>query len=212
MIKTCSKCKVQHQANLDFFYKSKTGTLGLSCYCRDCAKSRAKAWSSANNEKAKSYGALYRALKSEECKSRQKIWYENNKDRVRERNLKRRVANPNYDAKYKAAKKARDPAYRMQCSVASKISQMLSGKVGSMRHLPYSAKELRLHIERQFSDGMSWENYGKWHLDHIRPRAAFKISGKPDCPEFQACWSLTNLRPLWAKDNLTKGAKIVALC
>jgi len=52
---------------------------------------------------------------------------------------------------------------------------------------------------------MNFDNYGKWHLDHIKPCASFDLS-KPE--EQQKCFHYTNLQPLWAKDNLTKGAKI----
>ena len=54
---------------------------------------------------------------------------------------------------------------------------------------------------------MSWENYGKWHIDHIIPRVYFNIQELGD-EEFQKCWSLENLRPLWAKDNIMKKDKI----
>lgn len=72
--------------------------------------------------------------------------------------------------------------------------------------LGYSQQELAEHLERQFSKGMGWANMGKWHIDHIVPLASFDITG-PECPEFKAAWALTNLRPLWAEDNLRKRAK-----
>jgi len=59
------------------------------------------------------------------------------------------------------------------------------------------------HIERQFTKGMSWDNIDKWHIDHIVPVSSFKFE-TPDDPDFKACWALTNLRPLWAKENQTK--------
>jgi len=58
----------------------------------------------------------------------------------------------------------------------------------------------------QFRPGMSWENYGEWHIDHRVPIAAFKFSSPLD-PGFRACWRLTNLRPLWRVDNQIKSAK-----
>lgn len=70
----------------------------------------------------------------------------------------------------------------------------------------YTVDDLRRHIERQFAPGMSWENYGEWHIDHIVPVAAFDFSS-PDDPDFVACWALSNLRPLWAGDNMTKHAR-----
>jgi hypothetical protein len=55
---------------------------------------------------------------------------------------------------------------------------------------------------------MTWKNYGKWHIDHIRPISSFKITGI-DCEDFKKCWSLSNLQPLWAFDNLSKGTKLI---
>lgn len=63
--------------------------------------------------------------------------------------------------------------------------------------------ELATHIESQFQDGMTWENMGEWHIDHIVPVAHF-LETDPHGHEWN---HYTNLRPLWAKDNLSKGAK-----
>lgn len=67
----------------------------------------------------------------------------------------------------------------------------------------YSAKELRQHIERQFTRGMTWERFcaGEIHIDHIVPLASHDLSN-PD--ELKAAWAMTNLRPLWAKENIRK--------
>ena len=70
----------------------------------------------------------------------------------------------------------------------------------------YSVADLAQHLERQFLPGMSWENMDQWHIDHIVPLAEFKASS-PDSPAFKAAWALSNLRPLWAKDNMKKGAR-----
>lgn len=69
--------------------------------------------------------------------------------------------------------------------------------------LGYSLDDLKLHLERQFLPGMSWENRGEWHIDHIVPVSQFEFTSSED-PEFKAAWALSNLRPLWAKDNLRK--------
>lgn len=70
----------------------------------------------------------------------------------------------------------------------------------------YTLEQLRAHLEAQFLPGMSWENIGKWHIDHIVPVAAFKFTSVKDA-EFLACWALSNLRPLWDLENRTKGAR-----
>ena len=74
------------------------------------------------------------------------------------------------------------------------------------RVLGYSIAELRAHLEALFSDGMSWQAFasGHIHIDHVRPQASFDLS---DDEQWRACWSISNLQPLWAKDNLAKGAR-----
>ena len=59
-------------------------------------------------------------------------------------------------------------------------------------------EQLREHIQRQFTEGMTLANYGEWHVDHIRPVASF------DDPADPACWHYSNLQPMWAAENLAK--------
>ena len=66
--------------------------------------------------------------------------------------------------------------------------------------------ELKTHLEKQFKEGMSWDNYGKWHIDHVRPRATFTIVSFEDS-SFKECWALSNLQPLWADENSRKQPK-----
>lgn len=72
--------------------------------------------------------------------------------------------------------------------------------------LGYTKEELKAKIELQFEEGMSWDNYGEWHIDHIKPVSAFNFEKTTD-KEFKECFALENLQPMWAGDNLRKGAK-----
>lgn len=76
--------------------------------------------------------------------------------------------------------------------------------------LGYSMTQLRTHLERQFTRGMSWQAYGKdgWHIDHILPKKCFNLK---TLEGVRAYWSLSNLRPLSAERNLAKGARIESL-
>ena len=62
---------------------------------------------------------------------------------------------------------------------------------------------MKNHIEKQFKDGMMWENYGEWQIDHIIPKSFFKYKSISDV-EFKMCWRLENLQPLWREENLSK--------
>jgi hypothetical protein len=59
------------------------------------------------------------------------------------------------------------------------------------------------YLENNFLDGMTWENYGEWHIDHMKPCAAFDLTNEDDQ---RKCFHYTNLQPLWALDNIIKGA------
>ena len=101
---------------------------------------------------------------------------------------------------------AANPSQRIRKSVASRMWAALKGihrGSGLFSRLPYGCDELMAHLESRFLPGMSWENYGKWHIDHKKPCALFNLA---DPSEFDECWSLGNLQPLWADDNIRKGA------
>jgi len=97
------------------------------------------------------------------------------------------------------------------------VSELIRGAIrrgGKSRTLEsllgYSVSELRVHLERQFSNGMTWDSFmrGEIHIDHIIPQKEFDLS---DDDEWRRCWCMTNLMPLWANDNLKKRDKRVSL-
>lgn len=69
--------------------------------------------------------------------------------------------------------------------------------------LKYSPEDLKVHLESKFQPGMSWDNYGEWEIDHVRPHSWFDYSSVEE-NEFQQCWALSNLQPMWAKENKQK--------
>jgi hypothetical protein len=75
------------------------------------------------------------------------------------------------------------------------------------KHLGYSVSDLRSHLRKNFKKGMSFKNFGEWHIDHTVPKFHFSYKSY-DCVGFILCWSLSNLKPMWMKDNLKKGNKI----
>lgn len=71
--------------------------------------------------------------------------------------------------------------------------------------VPYTLDELRAHIESQFTTGMTWDAFkdGFIEIDHVLPKALFTFETSDD-PQFAACWALSNLQPLWGRDNVIK--------
>lgn len=91
-----------------------------------------------------------------------------------------------------------------------KIRRALGGAANfrswMIRELGYCAGELACHLEAQFVDGMDWLAFfnGEIHLDHIVPIRCFDKSSKDD---MRACYALSNLRPIWARENLSKSGE-----
>ena len=103
-----------------------------------------------------------------------------------------------------------DPKYRLNKNMRKRIRESLkvinNGK--SWQSLvDYTASKLRKHLEAQFQTGMTWENYGEWHVDHIIPISAFNFT-KPEDIDFKRCWALSNLQPMWADKNMAKSDRL----
>lgn len=80
-------------------------------------------------------------------------------------------------------------------------------ETSSIELLGADIETVRQHIEKQFSEGMSWDNHGTvgWHIDHIIPCSAFDLTKEE---EQKKCFHFSNLQPLWYDENLRKGSKI----
>ena len=127
----------------------------------------------------------------------------------RERDRQYARAHPAKMAAKQRRRRAGNPAVAIAMSMSNGMWRSLGdGKAG--RHwedlVPYTVAELSAHLEAQFGPGMTWENRGKWHIDHIRPVCSFKFT-TPDDAGFKACWALSNLRPMWARENQRKNGK-----
>jgi len=75
----------------------------------------------------------------------------------------------------------------------------------TLKMLGCTVDQLQTFLEAEFTEGMTWDNYGEWHIDHMLPCASFNLE---DPEEQKKCFHWTNLQPLWAIDNIRKGAKI----
>ena len=110
---------------------------------------------------------------------------------------------------YQKNKYKNNPQYRVSINMSSQIRQSLKdGKGGAAweKLVGYSLKDLMKHLESLFEDGMTWENYGEWHIDHRKPQSWFKYDSY-DSIIFKECWAIENLQPKWASENISKGNK-----
>ncbi len=100
------------------------------------------------------------------------------------------------------------PISRIKCHLRGRIRELVvlgraARGLSKSKLVGCTAPELTAHLEAQFVSGMTWDNYGKWHIDHIRPLASFNLL---DVDELSTSCHYTNLQPLWAEDNLKKSS------
>ncbi len=169
-------------------------------------------WRAENADKVRDYHRARYEANREEIKARARQWRVDNLDRKREINRAWNDANrEKANSAFRRSKQKRrlSPGVRAFESVSEQIRAALRGQKDGRSWeslVGFTRVGLVAHLERQFHGGMSWENYGEWHIDHIIPVASFAFAS-PEDEEFTACWSITNLRPLWAADNIRKADK-----
>ncbi len=221
--KICKKCQIIKP--FDNFYRDRSRKDGLCCSCKECFNKDQKQYKEANIDKYLSKQRLrsrrwYRKHNGNyinqlpEVKRRKKEWYLRNREEIlRKKAIYRKEYNQRPDVKERARKwtanrRKCDPRINLNTRMSVSVRRFL--KYGKGRHswqelVGYSLDELKQHIESQFEEGMSWDIFlqGKIHIDHIIPVSFFNFSSYND-DEFKKCWSLSNLRPLWADDNIRK--------
>ena len=142
-------------------------------------------------------------------------WREQNKEHLKE--YMRKYREENYEKikqtkrNYEKTRKNNDPIYKLIGNFRTAIYTVLKeNDLSKFGHyfeiLGYTPEDLINRLENQFKDGICWENYGKWHVDHIKPISSFNFTSIDD-DEFKKCWSLDNLQPMWGKENILKSNK-----
>jgi hypothetical protein len=137
--------------------------------------------------------------------------YKNNEKRkqyLKQFYLKNREKRLQYNKEWRLKNIKIDPNYKLIKNMRVRIWSVLKGKYKSeptIKLLGCSVEECWQHLKSKFQPGMTKENYGQWHVDHIIPCAAFDLK----CPVQQlTCFHYSNLQPLWAEDNIRKKDKI----
>jgi len=169
-------------------------------------------WYIENQEHIKEYSKKYYEENKSKERERSKRFFENNPDYRKQYNKKWKKLNPDYEKEWLKEKREKDPGFRISKNISRHIRESIDRCKGGYHWeelLGFTLQELKEHLEKQFKSGMSWTNYGKWHIDHIRPVSSFSFNSYKD-KEFKECWALSNLQPLWAEDNLKKGNKLIA--
>lgn len=178
---------------------------------RNIEKYRAteKAYHRNNLEKRRAAASRWRKKNIEKARAAARLWYRENAARRLAYNRDWHRNNPEKISRINARRRA-TPRGRINHSVAACMWRSLKRNKGGQHWetlVGYTLKDLMRHLEKQFRPGMTWDNYGEWHIDHRIPVAAFNFT-KPEHRDFRRCWSLKNLQPMWARDNILKRANL----
>jgi hypothetical protein len=220
--KECTKCK--GVKDLSKFYKRTEYENTYTSQCKECVQARHrsrkvdpvqegdKTCTRCNIEKPiGDFGPMVTAFdgRKPHCKACHALlnleYVDRNRDEV---NARWRDANPRH-AERNRQRRAEDPEFRIRCNLSSRIRSAFNAcktkkSVKTLELFGCSLEELCKHLESKFTEGMTWENYGKWHVDHIRPCVSFNLL---NVEEQRQCFHWSNLQPLWAIDNLRKNSR-----
>ena len=224
----CKECHAEHKRLKRLENIDDAREKGREKYASNPEKAReyTAKWRAANLEKAVAYDRAYKEKNREIIRARDRariaadpskhaeksrIYRQNNPDKALASTRNWIAKNPHKPMEY-MRKKLQTVQGKLQNTIRAGVHRgITSGSKGGRRTftlLGYSKDELIVHLESLFLPGMSWKNYGEWHIDHKIPLAAHTYD-TPDCPDFKRAWALSNLQPLWATDNRKKQAKLI---
>lgn len=233
--KTCSKCDTRKP--LQDFHKRKSSIDGHTGQCKECIRAyhrvysvlqrsmnrekyraKSKKWKSENREIVNKYNSKWykekrkdpEFLKKEREANRKR--YSDNIEKERARSRLKGIRDSKFNQEREKKKYHTDKKYNLTIKLRKRIQMAISAqstkKSGrTIELLGCSIEKVRIHLEKQFLPGMTWKNHSLkgWHIDHIKPCASFDLRNPK---QQKQCFHYTNLQPLWAIDNLEKGAKI----
>lgn len=224
--KICGRCKIEQ--SVEFFGKDKHSKSGYRSACNDCRKIESKKYRENNKERRTKTLKDYYDKNKEIIAVKGKIRYYDDVEKTRGVKLKSYHKNKDKESNIQRKKNYRkenrpklneweknkrqtDPIYKLSATVRSRLKDFLKKKNITKQSPTFdmvgcTPQFLKEHLENQFREGMTWENHGKygWHIDHIIPLS----SATTEEELYKLCHYL-NLQPLWAEENLSKGAKIL---
>ena len=228
--KRCTKCGEIKDGN--FFYPAKHHKDGLASSCKECRALEAREYYTKNKARILDRNKLWAANHSAYYREKTKTYGKEHPEKRREAERKRYKKNPemkivrakrwyfSHPESVRTARRKRDarrratPTGKLNMRMSAAINDSLGRGLGikGKRHweslVGYTAAQLKAHLEKQLTPGMSWSNRGtSWEIDHKIPIAAFNFERAEDI-DFQRCWSLENLQPLERMENKKKRDRI----
>lgn len=201
--KKCGHCK--QNKHLNNFCRNKRTKDGINWTCKDCVSIYNR------SKKAKERRKVYLNNRTEEMKQRERSqrakYTKENRERKAIYDVEYRKINADRIRKYKKKwedQNKNNPLKKIKHNLRRRVIHVLKGNLKADKTFALigcSAEDFKRHIESLWAPGMSWENYGEWHIDHIKECFRFDLS---DPEQQRICFHYTNQRPLWKKDNLTR--------
>jgi len=193
--KTCSKCKTWK--SLTSYNKMSKSWDGLRTDCKDCLEEYRAGRKEEMTEYNKEYWVKTKDIQTE----KHKIWKEENKQHVNE--YSRLYAKKNYE------KDIQNVQYKLKKNLRCRLYHAIKYGYGvkndnTLNLLSCSIDFFQDYMQSKFQEGMSWKNYGKWHVDHIIPCSSWDLT-KPS--EVRMCFHYLNLQPMWGSENTAKKDK-----
>lgn len=184
----CAKCS--SVKSIDEFNSDRNNNYNIESKCSECSRKYAAHRRATNNERVKEIRRNSRNKHAVESRAKKNQWAKDNRERANA---------------YKRNKSATDTMYRLAIACRTMVRRMFKSTgrkkcYKTAEILEFTPAELRAHLESMFTEGMTWDNYGDWHIDHIIP-----ISSISNIEEGIELSKLSNLQPLWKEDNLAKG-------
>lgn len=226
-MKKCCRCK--RELDRKMFFNNKSKKDGLSYTCKECSKEYMKEYCQNNREKINKHKKEYWQNNREQRHKYAKEYRQNNKKKIKEHDKEYRNKNKvkrfeynklyyqnNHEKVieccriYSLNRRHNDIEYKLKWNLRIRLRSAIknNSKSGSaVRDLGCTIPEVRQYIEKQFKEGMTWDNwsFNGWHIDHIIPLDYFDLTNRE---QLLKAVHYTNLQPMWAEENLSKGCKL----
>jgi len=163
-----------------------------------------------NAEKLSKKQKEYNQKNKQQLNEKAKEYYQNNKEKLSKKQKEYNQKNKIERNKNLTNRRETDSLFKLRTNIRNLIYISIK-KQGYLKQsrtfeiLGCEYEDFKLHLERQFTKGMTWENQGEWHLDHIYP-----VSLAKDEEELIKLNHYTNFQPMWAAENISKGNRIIA--